>query len=247
MQVGSVNDLEDLTSAPSASPVTDKPTAAPVSTTAPTTASQQLASDYWDVATTPAADPSNNTTELTPTENGVGTETTENVTPNNDPEEEATQEETPAEMGPTQPPAETEEEADPQIMNDSPTSAPTIVAETTDAADDFFLDRPDTDDEFLTGDTQVEAEEDPDWALQPTDTDQNEFLETSTTEMDGNNLASAMEEIEEEEEEDNAGLLGVTVTFVVLILFMLVAFTASTWQMHQTSFAGMPPSAGTFR
>lgn len=111
------------------------------------------------------------------------------------------------------------------------TSQPTPgeTSEPTTLTDDFFLDRPDTDDNFLTPDEVVEQ--------QPTVSKPS----GESDYVDGENIATAIEEMDEERRVADSGVIIFTSTFIVVIFIMLIAFTMGSWYMQRTSFGGMPP------
>ena len=134
-------------------------------------------------------------------------------------------------VSPTKVPVTTAEVPTPSQTNttSAPSEGETVpqTSEPTALTDDFFLDRPDTDDNFLVDDAKEEPLV--------------EEVGAESDYMDGENILTAIEEMEEEvHKEADPGLIAMTVTFMVIIFFMLIAFTAGTWTMQRTSFGGMP-------
>jgi Mycoplasma protein of unknown function, DUF285 len=85
--------------------------------------------------------------------------------------------------------------------------------------DDFFLQRPDT-----------------------TDTTSTNYNGEAIEYVDGNNILTVIDEMEEQRKSEPAdsGTIAITVTFMVLMLLLVACFIACSWNMTETSFAGMP-------
>ncbi|CAB9502844.1 receptor-like protein kinase [Seminavis robusta] len=209
---------------PTAAPVTPEPTITPPETGAPTPSPETESPTTTPVMTTaaptpkpPVASEPPKTPAPTPDmTNAPAPTTTTTTTPTT-----------------TTISAATEEQQEQQQAGANTTILP-ITMEPTSDTDDFVLQRPDADDLFLVEDSSGTTQE----TVVVAETAQTDTV--SLEYVDGENILTAIEDINEEDRHADSTTIAVTVVFIVIIFVMLIAFAAGSWRMQKTPFPGMP-------